>query len=75
MNWLNSYILSLLLALDQLANAITFGSHKETISQRAAIAERNGNRIGCFVCRVLNFFHRDHCKKSLDPNYTKGLKL
>lgn len=51
-------------AFDQLANAAANGSEDETISSRAARAQREGRRWGCILCRALDLFEKDHCTKS-----------
>lgn len=42
------YLLSLLIALDQLANALLAGSSDETLSSRAYRADRDGKVFGRF---------------------------
>lgn len=56
-----------LLACDRLLNVIVNGNPDLTISTRAAIARQEGRRWGCVVCRVLDFFAKDHCANSLPP--------
>lgn len=53
------------IGFDQLANVAANGSEDETISSRLARARLNGSRGACFVCRLLDVFEQDHCKKSL----------
>lgn len=52
------------IAFDQLANTTTGGSEDETISSRAWRAMQHGRRWGCVLCKVLDWFDPDHCKKS-----------
>lgn len=35
------------------------------ISDVCAIAARDGLRWGCFACRILDWFSKDHCQQSL----------
>jgi hypothetical protein len=54
------------IAKDQAANAaILNGNEDETISSRAARASARGERWGCVLCRFLNVFDKDHCKKAV----------
>lgn len=62
------YVLNVLIALDQFGNALVGGDPDETISSRAGKAQQKGRRWGCVLCRFLNWFERDHCAKSIEPN-------
>ena len=62
------YVLNVLIALDQYGNALVGGSPDETISSRAGKAQQEGKRWGCVLCRFLNWFERDHCTKSIEPD-------
>lgn len=62
------YVLNVLIALDQFGNALVGGSPDETISSRAGKAQQKGKRWGCVLCRFLNWFERDHCAKSIEPD-------
>lgn len=62
------YIWNLLIALDQLGNALFAGDPDETISSRAGKAMHEGKVWGCVLCRVLNWFERDHCAKSIEQD-------
>lgn len=53
------------LAYDQLANAATGGSEDETISSRAGRLRKEGRGWACFLCHVLDWLEKDHCKKSV----------
>lgn len=55
---------NLLIAFDQLLNAILGGNPDETLSHRAKRARDAGRRWGCVLCRVLDLFDRDHCDKA-----------
>ena len=62
------YFWNILISLDQFANTVLAGSPDETISSRAGKAMREGKAWGCVLCRVLNWFERDHCVKSIEPD-------
>lgn len=61
-----TYVLRVLIGVDQLLNAILGGLPDETISSRAAKAARKGRAWGCVLCRVLDIFHRDHCERVIE---------
>lgn len=65
------YIWNLLIAFDQLGNALRGGDPDETISSAAGKAMRNGKRWACVLCRFLNWFEKDHCLKSIDQTEGK----
>jgi hypothetical protein len=56
------YVTFVLVALDQLANALLGGYPRETISSRAAKGARRGNKGWCLLCKVLDLFQRNHCE-------------
>lgn len=58
----------LLIAADQLANAAFNGHEDETISERAARAQRQGTPWACVLCKFLDNFDKNHCGKSLKEN-------
>lgn len=55
------YFLTVLLALDELINAITGGYADETISERLAIDNSEGKLVGCVFCRIMQLLIPDHC--------------
>jgi len=65
---LKQYLINILVALDQLANALSFGDPRETISSRADKAMRDGKKWGCLLCKLLSKIQKDHCQKAYDPN-------
>lgn len=65
---LSRWFWNVLIAIDQLGNALTLGDPDETISSRAAKAQAKGRRWGCILCRALNLIQRDHCQRSLEPD-------
>ncbi len=63
------YIRNVGLALDKLFNAVTGGSHDETVSERAAREELVGKRWACKLCKWFHYtVERNHCAKTLDPS-------
>lgn len=64
---LKQYIVNILIALDQVVNAIFGGDPKETISSRADKAMREGKAWGCILCKFLSKIQKDHCQKAYDP--------
>lgn len=62
-----------LVAVDQLGNAVLGGLPTQTMSYRAALARRNGSEFACLFCRFLDLFQRDHCSISLGETDTNKL--
>jgi hypothetical protein len=60
-------------AADECANAAFKGDSGETISSRAAKAQRRGERWGCVLCRVLDWVNPGHCADSIIPD--RGRKV
>lgn len=63
MNKFIGYIRSLLITVDEFFNAATGGHPHYTISQRLGYAARDGSKIACWLCKLLNiaFRQKDHC--------------
>lgn len=59
-------VFRILVAIDQLVNAILNGYPDETISSRAAKAARKGKAWGCVLCKFLDLFDRDHCERVIE---------
>lgn len=59
---------NVLISVDQLGNTLAGGDPDETISSRAGKAKQEGKRWGCVLCRILNWFDRGHCDKSIEPD-------
>jgi hypothetical protein len=62
------YVWNLLIALDQLMNAILLGDPRETISSRADKARAEGKKWGCILCKLLDKIQTGHCASSLEPD-------
>lgn len=67
---LKTYILNILVAIDQLINAIFKGDPDETISSRAAKSAIEGRAWGCYLCKFLNYLEENHCEKQIE--YDRG---
>lgn len=65
------YIHNLLIAIDQLVNAVCGGDPDETISSRLGKAQDRGSRFACVFCRLLDVLDKDHCRNSVDVNEGK----
>jgi hypothetical protein len=59
------YVFGVLIALDQVANALFGGYPDETVSFRSARARDRGERWGCILCGLLDVVHRNHCDLAL----------
>lgn len=64
------YVLNVLIAFDQLVNAILGGYPDETLSASAWIGEQQGRPIPRVMRPVIDFIflpiERDHCRKAFD---------
>lgn len=65
------YAWNVLIAVDQLGNALLAGDPDETISSRAAKAAAAGRRWGCVLCRLLDTLDRGHCARSVESDEGK----
>ena len=59
------YVFNVLIALDQFVNALLGGYADETISYRSAAARDRGERWGCVLCKVLDWFEEGHCTRTV----------
>jgi len=57
---------NVLLALDQLLNALLMGDPDETLSRRAGRAREDRLGWGCRLCAWLDSIDARHCQKTLD---------
>lgn len=60
------YLFNILVALDQLGNALLNGDPDETISSRLAKLNRKGNKVGVIGCKVLDVFDKGHCERVIE---------
>lgn len=69
------YLLGVLIALDQLVNAIIGGSPDETISARAWRSESNGKMLGMafrpLIDALFCMVERNHCEKAFIAEFRK----
>lgn len=62
-----NYFVQLLVALDQLLNALLLGYADETLSSRAYRADRDGKVFGLFFRPLIDtvfFFQKNHCHQA-----------
>ena len=68
------YLWNVLIAIDQLFNALLLGDPDETISGRMGRWHTLGGwraKVAMPVCWFLNLFHTDHCKDSMEDDEGK----
>ena len=76
---MKTYLYNLFVALDQLANAVLFGSADETLSARAYRTAQAGKVIGTVAVIVIDAlallctlgFDRDHCKTAYESERSR----
>ncbi|MBA8881713.1 hypothetical protein [Phyllobacterium myrsinacearum] len=56
------YIYRVFIAIDRTVNTVLLGDLDQTISYRAATAWAEERKWGCYLCRILDFIHREHCR-------------
>lgn len=61
------YAVNGLVMIDHVGNTILGGSPNETVSQRTARAELDGQRWAHVACAIMGWFNKDHCAWSLTP--------
>lgn len=66
---------NILISLDQLLNVLMKGDPDETISSRAAKAKIKNKKWGCILCKILDWFDKDHCEKNIEHDEGKKLNL
>jgi hypothetical protein len=72
MEKIGQYLWNLLIAVDQLGNAILAGDPDETISSRLG-KWREGpsgwrRSVAYAVCRLLHILDKSHCERSVEPD-------
>lgn len=74
-----TYFKNVFVAFDMFLNAALGGVAGQTISMRAALAQKLGTPWACVFCRFLSWLvQRDHCQDQLtsvpmtDPEYAKA---
>lgn len=58
------------LMIDETCNVDVNGRVNETISARAAKAQKRGSKWGCLLCGLLNWIQQNHCQKALQDDTT-----
>jgi hypothetical protein len=75
MNMVKRYIWNILISIDQLLNTLLFGSPDETMSSRMGKHVAKKDCLFCnLVCKFLNLFEKDHCKKSIEEDEGEPMK-
>lgn len=64
------YCKNLLIAIDQLVNALLGGHADETLSSRAHRARLIGKPLAAEVIDWLFFFDKDHCREAFESERT-----
>lgn len=69
-HWTTRYIVNILVAIDQLFNAILLGDADETISSRLGkiLRDNRTNWAARLICRLLDFLQLHHCEKAIEPD-------
>lgn len=63
------YFWNILIAVDQLGNTLCGGDPDETVSSRCGkYVRRNSGYFPCQLCKLLNFFQKDHCVQSIEED-------
>jgi hypothetical protein len=67
------YMWNVLIAIDQLCNAILLGDPDETISSRLGkhLIKRPGCPFCSLVCKFLNLFEKNHCIGAIEEDEGK----
>lgn len=68
MNTLFKWLWNILIAIDQLFNAILGGDPDETISSRAGKAKKEGKLWACILCKFLHILDNNHCTDSIEED-------
>ena len=66
---LKRYLWNILIAIDQLFNALFFGYPDETMSSR--MGKRQDIKPYKFICNVLNIVDKNHCENSIEEDEGK----
>jgi hypothetical protein len=69
-----TYLLHLLIAIDQLANALLGGAPDETLSARAYRAEQQGKLLGRVFRPLIDaifWLDPDHCRNAYNAEFRK----
>lgn len=67
---MKKYVWNILIALDDLCNAILGGDPQETMSSRMGkhLAKHEKCPVCNFLCKLLNYIQKDHCVKAIEPD-------
>ena len=67
-----TYLINLLIAVDQLANSILVGYPDETLSSRAHRMQVQGKWFGWTARAIDAMFHPGHCKEAYDAERARA---
>jgi len=68
------YFWNILVSIDQLLNTLLGGYPDETVSSRAAKANRKGKKWGCILCWLLDKIDKNHCEKNIELDEGEKVK-
>lgn len=63
---LEKEVVNILIALDELGNAVTGGNPRHTISYRMAKLAQAGSSIGIEFCKLIGEIDPNHCQKAIE---------
>jgi hypothetical protein len=63
--YLRIYLTNWLIWLDEGLNTLRGGDPGQSLSVAAGIAQTQGKRWGCILCRFLSWFQANHCAKAV----------
>lgn len=69
---MGTWVLNVLIGLDQFANTLIGGAPDETISSRASRARTRGARWGRWLCACLDWLDPGHCQDAQHTEETGG---
>ncbi len=68
---LSQWAMNVLIALDQLGNALLGGDPDETISSRLGKAQERGSGYGAWLRKILDWIDKDHCAEAIERDEGK----
>ena len=68
-------IWAILVAFDKFSNVVLGGDQDQTISSRAAIANQDGKKWGCILCKFLNWLQPNHCPGAVQSDLADAEKV
>lgn len=66
---MKTYLINLIISIDQLANTILGGLPDETISSRLGKRIKKNNCLfSRFICKILDIFDKGHCEDAIEED-------